>query len=53
MKIRLVSAMLAACMALTGCASVMSIPDKAPCTGLIKTNGDCIGQSINAPLRGA
>ena len=44
---------LLAIMLLSGCAAIAQVPDKTPCTGLIKTNGDCIGKPINATTRGA
>jgi len=38
---------------LLGCQSVPSIPDQTPCTGFIKSGGDCIGKPINTRLRSA
>ncbi len=38
---------------LHGCASVTQLPDKAPCTGFVKTNTDCIGTAINKSMKGA
>lgn len=47
MKYKYFTVVLLAILTLSGCASVREIPDKTPCTGFIKTNGDCIGKPIN------
>ena len=52
MKYKYLVALLAAVL-LSGCASIKEIPDKTPCTGFIKTNGDCFGKPINHHVRGA